>query len=34
MKDAVLEDQAGVRQESVLQHLDERSASLRHMKFS
>ncbi|SFR94628.1 ATPase family associated with various cellular activities (AAA) [Dyella sp. OK004] len=34
MKDAVLENQTGVSQESVLQHLDERSASLRHMKFS
>ena len=34
MKDAVLENQPGVSQESVLQHLDERSASLRHMKFS
>jgi len=34
MKDAVLENQTGVSQGSVLQHLDERSASLRHMKFS
>lgn len=34
MKDAVLENRVGVSQESVLQHLNERSASLRHMKFS
>jgi len=34
IKDAVLDNSEYVTQESVLQHLDERSASLRHMKFS
>ncbi|KRB07980.1 ATP-binding protein [Lysobacter sp. Root690] len=34
MKDAVLEQRPHVSQDSVLQHLAERSASLKHMKFS